>query len=161
MKTVVGVYETHERAIEAVEELKRAGYPIGQVSLVGKSEVINDLIHVSYNRWIKNVPVLIGVIAGPIVGLLSGVKLISIPGIRFLYGMGAFAGAMAGFSLGMVCGGVLSLIAILVIKRRGVIKYREHTMKKGFQLIAHGNKAGVNEAKTILKKFEDQLESNS
>ena len=159
MNTTVGVYDTHEKAIEAVEELKRAGYPVEQVSLIGKSVVINDLIHVSYNRWIKNVPVILGIIAGPILGLLSGVKLFVVPGFGLFYGMGAFPGAMAGFSIGIVCGGLISLIATLVIKRRGVIKYREQNLEKGFQIIAHGNKTEISKAKTILDKFSDQLES--
>ena len=159
MNTTIGVYDTHENAIEAVEELKRAGYPVEQISLIGKSVVIDDLIHVRYNRWIKNVPVIIGVIVGPTLGLLSGVKLFTISGLGFLYGIGAFLGALAGFSLGIVFGGVISLIAILVIKSRGVLKYREHIVEKGFQVIAHGNNAEVNKAKAILDQYTDKLES--
>ena len=40
MNTTVGVYDTHEKAIEAVQELKRAGYPVQQVSLIGKAVII-------------------------------------------------------------------------------------------------------------------------
>lgn len=159
MNTTVGVYDTHEKAIEAVEELKRSGYPVQQLSLIGKSVVIDDLIHVKYYRRIKNVPVIIGMIAGPTLGLLSGIKLFTIPGLGFLYGIGALLGALAGFSLGIVCGGVISLIAIIVIKSRGVLKYREHILEKGFQVIAHGNNLEVNKAKAILDKYTDKLES--
>lgn len=159
MNTTVGVYNTHEKAIEAIEELKSAGYPVEQVSLIGKSVVIDDLIHVNYNRRIKNIPVLIGMIAGPTLGLLSGIKLFAIPGVGFLYGIGAFLGALAGFSLGIVCGGVISIIAIAVIKSQGVLKYREHIVEKGFQVIAHGNKAEINKAKAILDNFTDKQES--
>ena len=150
MNKTVGVYDTHEKAIEAVEELKRAGYPVQQVSLIGEAVIIDDLMHVRKNRWIKNVPAIIGAIAGPILGLLAGVKLFAIPGLGFLFGIGAALGALAGFSLGIACGGAISLIAILVIRSRTVLKYREHFEEKGFKVIAHGNDKEVNKAKEIL-----------
>src|ERR1035438_5250695 len=107
MNTTIGVYETHEKAIEAVQELKRAGFPVQQVSLIGKAVIIDDLMHVKHNRGIKNVPAIIGAIVGPILGLLSGVKLFAIPGFGFLFGIGAVLGALAGFSLGIAGGGII------------------------------------------------------
>jgi hypothetical protein len=157
MNTTVGLYDTHEKAIEAVEELKRAGFPVQQVSLIGKAVVIDDLMHVKNNRKIKNAPAIIGAILGPILGILTGVKLFSIPGLGFLYGIGAVLGALAGFSLGIACGGGLSLIAILVIKSHSVLKYHEHIEEKGFQIIAHGNNEEVNRAKEILDSYSNNL----
>ena len=150
MNTTVGVYDTHEKAIEAVEKLKRAGFPVQQVSLIGKAVVIDDLMRVKNNRKIKNAPAIIGAILGPLLGILTGLKLFAIPGLGFLFGIGAILGALAGFSLGIVGGGILSLIAILVIKSRSVLKHHEHIEEKGFQVIAHGNNEEVNKAKEIL-----------
>ena len=158
MNTTIGVYDTHEKAIQAVEELKRAGFPVQQVSLIGKAVIIDELIHVKHNRRIKNVPAYIGAILGPILGILTGVKLFAIPGFGFLFGIGAVLGALAGFSLGIVGGGILSLIAILVIKSRSVLKYHEHIEEKGFQVIAHGNNEEVNKAKEILDGYKDKIE---
>ncbi|MBN2729646.1 MAG: hypothetical protein JXR53_10520 [Bacteroidales bacterium] len=157
MNTIVGVYSTHEKALEAVEKLKSTGYPIQQISLIGKSVIIDDLMHVKYNRWKKNIPAIVGAIVGPILGLLSGIELFTIPGLGFLYGIGPILGALAGFSLGLVGGGTITLIAIIVIRNRAVLKYREHVVEKGFQVIAHGNNAEINKAKAILNK--DKLES--
>ena len=156
MNTTVGVYDTHEKAIQAVEELKRAGFPVQQVSLICKAVVIDELIHVKHNRRIKNVPAYIGAILGPILGILTGVKLFAIPGFGFLFGIGAVLGALAGFSLGIVSGGVFTLFAIIAIKSRSVLKYHKHIEEKGFQIIAHGNIDEVNKAKEIL---ENQKES--
>lgn len=161
MNTTVGVYDTHEKAIEAVEKLKRAGFPVQQVSLIGKAVVIDDLMHVKNNRRIKNAPAIIGAIVGPILGILTGVKLFAIPGLGFLFGIGAVLGALAGFSLGIACGGVLSLIAILVIKSRSVLKYHEHIEEKGFQVIAHGNGEEINKAKKILDCQKDSMTPKS
>jgi uncharacterized membrane protein len=151
MNTTVGVYDTHEKAIQAVEKLKRAGFPVQQLSLIGKAVVIDDLMRVKNNRKIKNAPAIIGAILGPLLGILTGVKLFAIPGLGFLFGIGAILGALAGFSLGIVGGGILSLIAILVIKSRSVLKYHEHIEERGFQIIAHGNNEEVNRAKEILE----------
>lgn len=159
MNTTVGIYDTHEKAIEAVEELNRAGFPVQQLSLIGKAVVIDELMHVKNNRRIKNAPAIIGAILGPILGILIGVKVFAIPGLGFLFGTGAFLGALAGFPLGIACGGVLTLFATLVIKSRSVLKYNEHIKEKGFQVIAHGNKAEVNRAKEILEGQKKSMTS--
>lgn len=158
MNITVGVYNTHEKAIEAVQELKRAGYPVQQVSLIGKAAIIDDLMHIKDNRRTKNVPVIIGAILGPILGILTGVKIFAIPALGFLFGIGAVLGALAGFSLGIVGGGVVTLIATLVIKSRTVLKYHERIVEKGFQVIAHGNIEEVNKAKEILDGYKDKIE---
>jgi uncharacterized membrane protein len=157
MNTTIGVYDTHEKAIEAVQKLKCAGFPIQQVSLIGKAVIIDDLMHVRHNRRIKNIPAVIGAILGPILGILTGVKLFAIPGLGFLFGIGAVLGALAGFSLGIVGGGVLTLIAILTIKSGAVLKYNEHIEEKGFQIIAHGNNEEVKRAKEILDGYKNKI----
>ena len=154
MNTTVGVYDTHEKAIEAVEKLKRAGFPVQQVSLIGKAVIIDDLMHVKHNRWIMNTPAFIGAILGPILGILTGVKLFAIPGFGFLFGIGAVLGALAGFSLGIVGGGIFTLFAILAIKSRSVLKYHERIEEKGFQIIAHGTLDEVKKAKEILESHK-------
>jgi len=158
MNTNVGIYPTHEKAIEAVEVLKLAGFPVEQISLIGKAVIIDDLIHVKYYGWIKNAPAIVGAILGPIIGILMGVKILEIPGIGFPFGAGAFVGALAGFSFGLAGGGVLSLLAIFAIKSRSVLKYNEHIEEKGFQVIAHGNNEEVNKAKEILKSYKAKTE---
>jgi hypothetical protein len=157
MNTTVGVYDTHEKAIEAVQQLKHAGYPVQQISLIGKAVIIDDLLHVKHRWHIKNVPAITGAILGPILGILTGVKLFAIPGLGFLFGIGAVLGALAGFSLGIVGGGVITLIAILAIKSGAVIKYKEHVEEKGFQVIAHGNNKEINRAKEILNSYSNKL----
>jgi hypothetical protein len=103
------------------------------------------------------VPAIIGAILGPILGLLTGMKLFAIPGFGFLFGIGGVLGAIAGFSLGIAGGGVISLFAILVIRSRARLKYREHIEEKGFQVIAHGNENEVNKAKLILDSHKNSI----
>jgi len=86
------------------------------------------------------------------------VKIFAIPALGFLFGIGAVLGALAGFSLGIAGGGVVTLIATLVIKSRTVLKYHEHIEERGFQVIAHGNSEEVNKAKEILDGYKDKIE---
>ena len=152
MNTTIGVYDTHEKAIEAVEVLKRTGFPVQQLSLIGKAAIIDDMMHVKSTRWIKNTPALIGAIIGPVLGILAGASILAIPGLGFLAGKGAFIGALAGFSLGIAAGAIVSLIITLVIKRGSVLKYHEHIEEKGFQVMVHGNDAEINKARIILER---------
>ncbi len=156
MNTAVGEYATHEQAIEAVQELNRAGYPVQQVSLIGKAVIIDDLIHTKH-KPIENVPAIIGAIVGPILGMLTGMKIFAIPGLGFLFGIGAMIGAMAGFSIGILSGGVISLIAVLIIRSRTVVKYHEHLEEKGYQIIVHGNENDVNKAKELLDRHRESM----
>ncbi len=115
-------------------------------------------MHFKKNRWIKNKPAIIGAIAGPILGILTGVKIFAIPGLGFLYGTGAALGALAGFSLGIVCGGIISLFSILLIKSHVFLKYHEHIEEKRFQVIAHGTKEDANRAIKILDGYKNKIE---
>ena len=96
MNTTVGVYDTHEKTIEVIKELSRAGFPVQKVSLIGKAVLINDLMYVKNNRWIKNASVIIRAILGSILGILTGMKLFAIHGLGFLFGASALLGALAG-----------------------------------------------------------------
>ena len=160
MNTTVGVYATHEKAIEAIQELQEAGYPVQQVSLIGKAEIIDDHMHVSQNNWIENTPVSIGAILGPILGILTGVGIFAIPGLGFIFGAGAAIGALAGFDIGIVGGGIVSLLTTLGIKKDVAIKYHEHLEEKRFLVIAKGNEEEVNLAKKILHEHNGSLEVN-
>jgi uncharacterized membrane protein len=157
MNTTIGVYSTHEKAIEAVEALKSEGYPIQQVSLIGKAVIVDDLMKVKYTGWKKNIPVMTGAILGPCLGILAGVNLFAIPGFGFLSGTGAAVGALAGFSIGIVAGGVFTLISTLLVKSRAILTYKERIVEKGFQVIAHGTPTEIQRAKEILEKYKTKL----
>lgn len=154
MNTTIGVYPTHEKAIEALEALKSAGYPVQQISLIGKAVIVDDLLKVKYTGWKKNVPVLTGAIVGPLLGISAGVKLFAIPGFGFLLGTGAVVGALAGFSIGIAAGGVFTLISTLLVKSRAILTYKEHIVEKGFQVIVHGNVEEIKRARGILEEYK-------
>jgi hypothetical protein len=158
MKTTIGIYETHKKALKAVKELMESGFPVNKLSLIGKAEIIDDEIKVRPNEIVEEAPVSIGIVLGPVLGVLTGVGLFAIPGFGFLFGAGALVGAFAGFDLGLVGGGTISLLTTLGMKRAYAIKYHEHLKQNRFMVIAQGEKDEVQKAKEILDGYGNQMD---
>ena len=161
MKLKVGVYASHDKAIQAIHALKKADYPLNKISLIGKAETIDDHVHVKSFDSVKNGPVVIGSIIGPVLGLMTGLGFFAIPGFGFLYGAGAIIGTIAGFDLGLISGGVFTLLATLGIKKESSIKYEEHLNEGKILLVVEGNLNEIERAEQILHTQGTHLELDS
>lgn len=150
MKVVVAVYKSHEEAIDAIKTLGESKFPLKQVSLIGRVELIDDQMRLKSLDPVKNAPILIGSIAGPVLGLLTGLGVFVIPGFGFLYGAGAIIGIIGGFDLGVVSGGLLTLLATFGIKKKSILSYEESISKGNFLVIIQGNQQEINQAEYIL-----------
>lgn len=158
MKSTVGIYDLHKTALDAVEVLKIKGFPVNQLSLIGQAKIVNDNIRIKSKEPLKNAGVSIGVVLGTTLGVLSGAGLFAIPGLGFIFGAGAVVGALAGFDIGLIGGGIVSILTAIGIKKDKVIKYSEHLNEGKFIVIAQGNEAEVKKAKSILCKCGKHLE---
>lgn len=161
MKSTIGVYDSHTKALDAVNELVNSGYPSKQLSLIGKAELIDDHLHVRSHEALKEAPVSIGVVTGLILGILAGAGIFAIPGLGFLVGAGAVVGGIAGFDFGLVGGGIISLLATLGIKKDQAVKYHEHLKVNRFLVIAQGSEDEVKHALSILQAHGQHSELNS
>lgn len=150
MKSQVAVYDTHEKAINAIKVLNEKHFPMEQISLLGKAEIADDHIHIKSLETVKNAPVLIGSGAGLIIGLLSGIGVFTVPGFGFLYGAGALLGAIGGFDVGLVTGGIGTLLATIGIKKDKVVKCHEHMNEGKFLVIVNGSEKEIEKAEHIL-----------
>lgn len=150
MKSRVAVYDTHEKAINAIKVLNDKHFPMEHISLIGKAEITDDHIHIKSLETVKNAPVLIGSGAGLIIGLLSGIGVFTVPGFGFLYGAGALIGAIGGFDLGLVTGGIGTLLATIGIKKDRVVKCHEHMNEGKFLVIVNGSEKEIEKAEHIL-----------
>jgi hypothetical protein len=150
MKAQVAVYDSHEKALKAIKVLSDHDFPMDKVSLLGKADVIDDHIHVKSMEDIKDAPALLGAGAGTIVGLLTGVGAFAIPGFGFLYGAGAVLGAIGGFDLGIIAGGIGTLLATIGIKKDKVVKVHEHLDAGKFLVVVQGSAEDIEKAKRIL-----------
>lgn len=80
MKATIGVYDTHEKAVAAVKELKDAGFPVKQLSILGKTEAerVDEDMHVLPKGGINPAGLGAGTILGTTLGILTGVGLFAI-----------------------------------------------------------------------------------
>src|SRR5690606_35972455 len=104
-KTVVGLFDTYEKADRAVRDLEQAGFQRDRVSVVARNEVVPQNIY-SEETDAKDVAgssgtgALMGGTAGGIIGLLAGLGALTIPGL----GPAMVAGSLAA-TLGLAAGG--------------------------------------------------------
>jgi hypothetical protein len=158
MESQIAIYDTHEKAINAIKILSHQDFPMSNVSLLGKAEVIEDHIQIKSLDTIKKTPAIIGMGAGTLIGLLSGIGVFAIPGFGFLYGAGALVGIIAGLDFGLITGGLVSLLAFTGIKDEEVVKCQEHLKEGKFMLIVKGAKEEIEKAKHILHSDGNHFE---
>jgi hypothetical protein len=160
MKTIVGVYESHDSAVKAVQALQTAGYPVKQVSLISKAELVNNHIHVKSSNTVETAEVSAGVAAGAVIGILTGVGIFAIPGLGFLFGAGALVGAFAGLDLGLIGGGLLAILTNIGIDKSVAAKYEKHLNEGKFLVFVQGgeDQSEVKRAHEILHTLNLQLE---
>ncbi|ESU28923.1 hypothetical protein FLJC2902T_09550 [Flavobacterium limnosediminis JC2902] len=158
MKSKIAVYETHQKAVDAIKVLNDEGFPMENVSLIGTAEIVDDHIHMRSVDTFQKAPAVIGMGAGTVIGLLSGIGVFTIPGFGFLYGAGALIGAIAGFDLGIITGGLISFLSLLGIKDNEVLKYEEHLKEGKFMVIVNGTLEEIESAEHILHTEGTHLE---
>jgi hypothetical protein len=150
MISKIAIYNSHDSALEAVNSLKKAGFLLDNVSLIGEAHIINDHMHLRSLEPLKNMPVALGAVAGLVTGLLSGIGIFAIPGFGFLFGAGAIVGAIGGLDLGIMGGGLATIFLNMGIKKEEVLKYEEHIKAGRFLLVVKGTPTEISRAEKIL-----------
>jgi hypothetical protein len=148
---IVGVYESLTGAHAAAHILQRAGFPRGQLMLVGanadqSTNVVDDLT--MGDDSVHDAALGAGV--GGVVGVLSAVTAGALSGIGLLVVAGSAAGALAGAVLGAFLG---SLVGWGV--HTSQLAHYENYLKSGNALlIAEGNPAEMAHADRILRETD-------
>jgi hypothetical protein len=148
MKSHIAIYKTHADALKAVETLFEQNFPIDQVSLVGNASIEDNHIQVKSLGYIRSTPMLIAIIIGLFVGTLAG--MVDIPGLGFLFGSNLLFGTLFGFDLGLIIGVIAIVITSFIVKKRNVVKYKEHLVQKKFFVIVNGSVEDITKAEQIL-----------
>lgn len=157
MKATIGVYDNHEVAMSAVEDLKNAGYPVSHISIIGvdSKEVMDNAMHLHKEDALSAPTVTIGGIltgigVGAAIGTLTGVGVFAIPGLGALYFIGALGGSIAGGEMGMVGGGIVSALITQGMHESQAAKYEKELLAGKFILVAHDSHKQVVRAEEIL-----------
>jgi len=160
MKTIVGIYETHEIAIGAIQQLKAGGYPVHQISILGQGELKDGEARVKSVSSIVVKELGIGAALGSILGVLTGVGIFAIPGMEFLFGAGALFGIFTGFEAGLLAGGLAGILTSIGIDLAGAARYEKHLGDGKFMVIVQGDTKEIEFAKQILESHGYHVELN-
>jgi hypothetical protein len=99
--TIFSVYDHHTDAANAVEELKKAGVPERDISILTRDDRVSTAATGAE----------IGAVVGGLAGLLVGLGLITIPGIGPVVAGGWLAATAAGAAAGGWVGGALGVLS--------------------------------------------------
>lgn len=160
MKSTISVYDTHDKAIEAVQELHKAGFSTKHVTLLGQAEIKDEHMQIKTVNpgKVAVTEVGIGAVVGPVIGALAGAGIFAIPGLGFLFGAGALVGAIAGFDFGIIGGGLVSALTMLGLKSDAASLYEQHLKEGKFVVIVHGTMDEITKAKDILEAHGGHIE---
>jgi hypothetical protein len=122
MKSVVGLYETHEKAVDAIKKLQQAGYPVHQVSILAQGEIVAGDARIKSVSAVVVKEIGIGAALGAVLGVLTGVGIFALPGVGFLFGAGALFGGFAGFEAGLLGGGIAGILTSIGIELSGAAR---------------------------------------
>lgn len=171
MRATIGVYEDQSKALAAINELKTAGFPEKQISVLHRSSAEHpadpgesengpgiDSDNAYQNPMkIAATGVGIGAVVGPVLGALAGVGVLAIPGLGVLVGAGALAGAIAGLDVGIIGGGIISALAIARMNKHHEDLYHEHLEAGRFIVVAHGSEEEIEHARNVLHSHDEHM----
>jgi hypothetical protein len=153
--SLIALFDQHTQAETAIGDLKRAGFNLKELSIIGKEYQTNENVVGYYTTgdriqyWGKN-----GAFWGGLWGLLFGSAFFMIPGVGPFLMFGPIVSWVVGALEGAVLVGGMSAIGAglysIGIPEKSVLRY-ETSLKAGkFMLVAHGTPDEVTRAKAIL-----------
>ncbi|WEZ82372.1 hypothetical protein P6U16_14670 [Rhizobium sp. 32-5/1] len=154
-KTVTGLFDHYSDASAAVEELKSAGIPDRDISLVSNN---SDGRHSDDNNAAEGAGAGagIGAAVGGAGGLLTGLGIMAIPGVGPVVAAGwlaaTAAGAIAGAVVGGAAGGLIGALTDSGVDENDAHVYAEGVRRGGTLVTAKVDEPLVFEAEAILKR---------
>ncbi len=161
---IIGVYDDHLKAVEALKILKEENFPLNHVSLVGRGESIKEIdgVHTWEDATIKGAGV--GSFIGGALGILGGLGMLAVPGLGVVYVAGTLSSVLlsgvAGTALGGLAGTVLGTVLGIDMGAEGEVtgeaykkidkKYKEYLEQDKYLIVVHGPQKEVDQAHDIL-----------
>ncbi len=153
-KTVTGLFDHYSDAASAVDQLKAAGIPDSDISIVSNN---------SDGRYKDNdvaedagTGAGIGAAVGGVGGLLTGLGIMAIPGVGPVVAAGwlaaTAAGAVAGAVVGGAAGGIVGALTDSGVDERDAHVYAEGVRRGGTLVTAKVDDARASEAQAILQR---------
>ena len=142
MKTISGLFDTHEEASNAVDALEDAGIPSNEISVVGPNGK-TDASGTAEGAGI-------GAAVGGVGGLLAGLGAFAIPGIGPVVGAGWLVATLAGAAAGGIAGGLVGSLTEAGVDDDDAHVYAEGIKRGGTMVVARVDDAQAEPAEAIL-----------
>jgi len=152
----VAVFDSHAQAEEAVRALGQGGFPLEQLTIVGKGYHTDEKVIGFYNigdrikLWGKN-----GAFWGGLWGLFVGGVLMTVPFVGPVVVLGHLGAMLVGAAEGALLGGGLSALAgalvSIGIPKDTVLRYEEAIKADRFLVMAHGAPEEIKRVQALLR----------
>ena len=153
MQTITKVYDTYEKAHQAVDAFESAGIPMTPISVIANREESKKHVEVSEMSEIGSGDGL-GAAVGGAAGLLTGLGIMAIPGLGPVVAAGWLASTALGVAAGGVTGGIVgSLISAGVPEDHAHI-YSEAVRRGGTMLSIKAEDHNVTTIHSVLDEHE-------
>jgi len=155
MNITIGVYPDHNKAEDAILTLKKSGFDMKKLSIIGKDYQSEEHAVGFYNTG-ERVQVwgMRGAFWGGLMGMLFGSAMFAIPGIGPLIVLGPLVSWIVGSLEGAaVVGGLSALGAALYsagIPKDSIVQYETELKTGKYLVVAHGSEGEVAKAREIL-----------
>ena len=153
---VFGIYRDRQRAEEAVDALRSAGFRNSDVSALLPDNVgTKDFAHEKNTKAPEGATTgaTSGAVLGGALGWLAGVGSLAIPGLGPFIAAGPILGTLAGAGAGGAVGGLIGALVGMGIPEYEAKRYEGRVREGGILLSVHcDNSDWVSRAKEILKK---------
>jgi len=110
VKTVVGVFDSHDQAEKAVAELRQSGFDTNEISIVAKEQHGQDAqgdTTMGMSMGTVTDGTTTGGVLGGLAGLALGAGALAIPGLGPVVAAGPIAGMLSGAATGGIAGGLI------------------------------------------------------
>ncbi|KAB7705346.1 hypothetical protein F9802_14710 [Bacillus aerolatus] len=136
-KQIVGVYDTHTEAIEAIEDLKRQGYHSDEISVISKDREELEYVEDTTDTKAEDgaaAGAATGGILGGLTGVAAGAGALAIPGIGPIIAAGPIVAGLTGAAAGAGAGGLTGALIGLGIPEEDADRYNNY-VKEGKMLV--------------------------
>lgn len=163
-KRAIGVFPHRRDAEAAIQDLRDAGFPMSQISLVGKNtnaegHVGNVADRTKTDEGAK-AGAATGAALGGLGGLLVGLGALAIPGIGPVLAGGALATALAtaatGGAIGAAAGGLTGALVGLGIPDDRARHYNDRVARGDYLVMVDGTEDEIRRAEAILRRHKIQ-----
>ncbi len=161
--SVVAIFESHERAEDAIRELQKSGFDMKKLSIIGKDYHTEENVVGYYTTgermkyWGK-----LGAFWGGFWGMLFGSAFFWLPGIGTVLVAGPLVVWIVGaLESAAVMGGLSALGAAMYsvgIPKNSVLQYETHVKNGKLLLVAHGTPEEVEHAKDLLDQVRGEFD---